>query len=55
MSPELPGITGSGVGHWQARRLVAALGASISAENRAEGGAGFVVRLPARPADPARE
>jgi len=37
---------GSGIGLWQVRRLVASLKGSISAENVAEGGARFVVRLP---------
>ncbi|MBW1932281.1 MAG: PEP-CTERM system histidine kinase PrsK [Deltaproteobacteria bacterium] len=37
---------GSGIGLWQARRLVASLKGTISAENVAGGGARFVVRLP---------
>jgi signal transduction histidine kinase len=37
---------GSGIGLWQVRRLVTSLRGSISAENIAEGGARFVVRLP---------
>jgi putative PEP-CTERM system histidine kinase len=37
---------GSGIGLWQVRRLVTSLRGSISAENVADGGARFVVRLP---------
>ncbi|PXF57313.1 MAG: PEP-CTERM system histidine kinase PrsK [Deltaproteobacteria bacterium] len=37
---------GSGIGLWQVKRLAASLKGSISAENAAEGGARFVVRLP---------
>jgi|GEM_PF-994835 len=37
---------GSGIGLWQARRLVTSLGGTISAENATEGGARFAVRLP---------
>jgi putative PEP-CTERM system histidine kinase len=37
---------GSGIGLWHVKRLVTALGGSVSAENRAEGGARFVIRLP---------
>ncbi|MDY6973046.1 MAG: XrtA/PEP-CTERM system histidine kinase PrsK [Thermodesulfobacteriota bacterium] len=38
--------TGSGIGLWQARRLVTSLKGTIHAENMPEGGARFVVRLP---------
>jgi len=34
---------GSGIGLWQAKRVAASLGASISAENRTEGGACFIL------------
>ena len=37
---------GSGIGLWQARRLVESLGGTIGAENRSAGGAKFVVQLP---------
>ena len=37
---------GTGIGLWQVRHLVTSLKGSISAENAAEGGARFVVRLP---------
>ena len=37
---------GSGIGLLQVKRMVARLGGSVSAENRLEGGARFVVRLP---------
>ncbi len=37
---------GSGIGLWQVKRVVASLGGSISAENRLEGGARFIVKLP---------
>ena len=37
---------GSGIGLWQVKRVAAGLGGSVSAENRLEGGARFVVRLP---------
>jgi len=37
---------GSGIGLWHVKRLVTALGGSVSAENRTEGGARFVIRLP---------
>ena len=37
---------GSGIGLWQVKRVVAALGGSVSAGNMVEGGARFVVRLP---------
>ena len=37
---------GSGIGLWQAKRIVAGLGGSISAENSPEGGAMFMIRLP---------
>jgi signal transduction histidine kinase len=37
---------GSGIGLWQVKRVAAALGGSISAGNRLEGGARFVIRLP---------
>ena len=37
---------GSGIGLWQARRLVESLGGTIGAENLAAGGAKFVVQLP---------
>jgi len=46
---------GSGIGLWQAKRLVTALAGSILAGNRPEGGARFVVPLPLRSADPAKE
>ena len=37
---------GSGIGLWQVKRVAASLGGSVSAENVAEGGAQFMVRLP---------
>ncbi len=37
---------GSGIGLWQVKRVAESLGGSVSAENVAEGGARFVVRLP---------
>jgi putative PEP-CTERM system histidine kinase len=37
---------GSGIGLWQVKRVAASLGGSVSAENRLEGGARFVIRLP---------
>ena len=37
---------GSGIGLWQVKRVAAGLGGSISAENRLEGGARFIVKLP---------
>ncbi len=37
---------GSGIGLWQVERVAACLGGSVSAENRLEGGARFVIRLP---------
>lgn len=37
---------GSGIGLWQVKRMVISLGGSVSAENRLEGGARFVIRLP---------
>jgi putative PEP-CTERM system histidine kinase len=37
---------GSGIGLWQVERLAACLGGSVSAENRLEGGARFVIKLP---------
>ena len=37
---------GTGIGLWQVERLVTSLKGSIAAENAAEGGARFVVRLP---------
>ncbi|MGB9499377.1 MAG: sensor histidine kinase [Dissulfuribacterales bacterium] len=37
---------GSGIGLWQVKRVVAALGGSVLAGNMVEGGARFVVRLP---------
>ena len=37
---------GSGIGLWQVKRVATSLGGSVSAENRLEGGARFVVRLP---------
>ncbi|MBW2740132.1 MAG: ATP-binding protein, partial [Deltaproteobacteria bacterium] len=37
---------GSGIGLWQVKRMAASLGGSVSAENRLEGGARFVIRLP---------
>ena len=37
---------GSGIGLWQVKRVAASLGGSVSAENIAEGGARFVVKLP---------
>ncbi len=38
---------GTGIGLWQVRRLVEGLGGQISAENTPEGGARFIIRLPA--------
>ena len=38
--------SGSGVGLWQVKRLVTALGGRIHAKNNEEGGAGFVLELP---------
>ncbi len=37
---------GSGIGLWQVKRVVAALGGHVAAENRLEGGARFIVKLP---------
>lgn len=37
---------GSGIGLWQVRRVAASLGGNISVENRLEGGARFIVKLP---------
>ena len=37
---------GSGIGLWQVKRMVVGLGGTVSAENRIEGGAMFVIRLP---------
>jgi len=37
---------GNGIGLWQVKRVVVGLGGSVSAENRLEGGARFVIRLP---------
>jgi len=37
---------GSGIGLWQVKRLTAGLGGSVVAENRLEGGARFVIKLP---------
>lgn len=37
---------GIGIGLWQVKRVAASLGGSISAENRLEGGARFIVKLP---------
>lgn len=37
---------GSGIGLWQVKRVAASIGGSVSAENRLEGGARFVIRLP---------
>ncbi|MEA2107907.1 MAG: ATP-binding protein, partial [Pseudomonadota bacterium] len=37
---------GSGIGLWQAKRIMASLGGGITAENMEDGGAKFVVRLP---------
>jgi signal transduction histidine kinase len=37
---------GSGIGLWQAKRITASLGGGMTAENREDGGARFVVRLP---------
>jgi len=37
---------GSGIGLWQVKKVAASLGGSVSVENRPEGGARFVVRLP---------
>jgi putative PEP-CTERM system histidine kinase len=37
---------GSGIGLWQVERVVACLGGSVSADNRLEGGARFVLKLP---------
>ena len=36
---------GSGIGLLQVKRLAAGLGGSVSAENRKEGGARFVIKL----------
>lgn len=38
---------GSGIGLWQVRSLVESLGSTIAAENIAQGGARFLLRLPA--------
>lgn len=40
---------GSGIGLWQVRRVVMSLGGTISAENRPQGGALFVISLPLVP------
>ena len=40
---------GSGIGLWQVKRMAVRLGGSVSAENRLEGGARFVIRLPLAP------
>jgi signal transduction histidine kinase len=37
---------GSGIGLWHVRQLVNSLNGSVSADNAAEGGAWFVLRLP---------
>jgi len=37
---------GSGIGLWQVKRVMDSLGGSVSAENRLEGGARFVIKLP---------
>lgn len=37
---------GSGIGLWQVRRVVKSLGGTVSAANRPEGGARFVINLP---------
>jgi len=37
---------GSGIGLWQAKRIAASLGGRMTAENREDGGARFVIRLP---------
>jgi len=37
---------GSGIGLWQVKRAAVGLGGSITAENRPEGGARFVIKLP---------
>ncbi len=37
---------GSGIGLWQVKRIVTSLGGSVSAENRLEGGAKFIIKLP---------
>ena len=37
---------GSGIGLWQVKRMALSLGGTVSAENRLEGGARFVIRLP---------
>ena len=37
---------GSGIGLWQVKKVAASLGGSVAAENRLEGGARFVIRLP---------
>ena len=39
---------GSGIGLWQVRGLLRRLGGTIAAENIEEGGARFVIRLPAK-------
>ena len=39
---------GTGIGLWQVKRLAASLRGSVSAENRLEGGARFIVKLPLR-------
>jgi signal transduction histidine kinase len=45
-------LTGTGIGLWQARRLVESLGGSIVAENVEGSGAKFWVRLPINGAAP---
>jgi signal transduction histidine kinase len=37
---------GSGIGLWQVKKVADCLGGSVSAENRLEGGARFVIKLP---------
>ena len=37
---------GSGIGLWQVKKMAISLGGSVLAENRLEGGARFVIRLP---------
>jgi len=37
---------GSGIGLWQVKKLAASLRGTVPAENRLEGGARFVIKLP---------